>query len=45
MYVVRYKKTFGETKKKWALDEKREAKVGDVGRIQPRGYRNGPWKN
>ncbi|KNG74811.1 ribosomal protein S17 [Plasmodium falciparum IGH-CR14] len=45
MYVVRYKKTFRYTKKIWAHDEKSEAKVGDVVRIQPLGYRIGPWKN
>ncbi|KOB61809.1 hypothetical protein PFHG_03545 [Plasmodium falciparum HB3] len=39
MYVVRYKKTFRYTKKIWAHDEKSEAKVGDVVRIQPLGYR------
>lgn len=45
MYVVRYKKTFRYTKKVWAHDEASEARLGDVVRLQPLGYRIGPWKN
>ncbi|BAM41650.1 ribosomal protein S17 [Theileria orientalis strain Shintoku] len=44
MYVVRYKKTFRMTKKVWAHDEHKEAHLGDIVRIQPLGYRIGPWK-
>uniref|UniRef100_A0A3B0NIQ4 Ribosomal protein S17, putative n=1 Tax=Theileria annulata TaxID=5874 RepID=A0A3B0NIQ4_THEAN len=44
MYVVRYKKTFRMTKKVWAHDEYKEARLGDIVRIQPLGYRIGPWK-
>ncbi|CDR97465.1 30S ribosomal protein S17 [Babesia bigemina] len=44
MYVVRYKKTFRMTKKVWAHDEHKEAKLGDIVRVQPLGYRIGPWK-
>lgn len=44
MYVVRYKKVFRMTKKVWAHDEHKEAKLGDIVRIQPLGYRIGPWK-
>ncbi|CEM02574.1 unnamed protein product [Vitrella brassicaformis CCMP3155] len=44
MYVVRYKKSFRLTKKVWAHDEQSEARKGDVVRIQPLGYRIGPWK-
>ncbi|EDO08546.1 Ribosomal protein S17 family protein [Babesia bovis T2Bo] len=44
MYVVRYKKTFRMTKKVWAHDEYKEAKLGDIVRVQPLGYRIGPWK-
>lgn len=44
MYVVRYKKTFRMTKKVWAHDEQSQASLGDIVRIQPLGYRLGPWK-
>eukprot|EP00920_Eleutheroschizon_duboscqi_P032668 GHVT01078741.1.p1 GENE.GHVT01078741.1~~GHVT01078741.1.p1 ORF type:complete len:204 (+),score=12.87 GHVT01078741.1:3332-3943(+) len=44
MYVVRYKKTFRYTKCIWAHDEDCEAHLGDVVRVQPLGYRIGPWK-
>lgn len=44
MYVVRYKKSFRYTKKVWVHDEKSEARMGDIVRIQPMGYRIGPWK-
>uniref|UniRef100_A0A0G4H065 30S ribosomal protein S17 n=1 Tax=Chromera velia CCMP2878 TaxID=1169474 RepID=A0A0G4H065_9ALVE len=44
MYSVRYKKTFRLTKKIWCHDEASEAKMGDIVRIQPLGYRIGPWK-
>eukprot|EP00922_Rhytidocystis_sp_ex-Travisia-forbesii_P011183 GHVS01016370.1.p1 GENE.GHVS01016370.1~~GHVS01016370.1.p1 ORF type:complete len:138 (+),score=20.45 GHVS01016370.1:60-473(+) len=45
LYSVRYKKAFRYTKKVWSHDESSEAKLGDVVRIQPLGYRIGPWKN
>eukprot|EP00397_Hematodinium_sp_SG-2012_P055438 GEMP01067655.1.p1 GENE.GEMP01067655.1~~GEMP01067655.1.p1 ORF type:complete len:153 (+),score=34.62 GEMP01067655.1:193-651(+) len=44
MYVMRYKKAFRYTKKVWVHDEKSEARLGDVVRVQPLGYRLGPWK-
>ncbi|KAF8818027.1 putative ribosomal protein S17, partial [Cardiosporidium cionae] len=45
IYVVRYKKTFRYTKKVWAHDESNNASLGDIVRVQPLGYRIGPWKN
>eukprot|EP00386_Alphamonas_edax_P000131 GDKI01000335.1.p1 GENE.GDKI01000335.1~~GDKI01000335.1.p1 ORF type:complete len:146 (-),score=30.38 GDKI01000335.1:352-789(-) len=45
VYVVRYKKTFRLTKKVWVHDEDSVARMGDVVRVQPLGYRIGPWKN
>ena len=44
MYVMRYKKSFRYTKKVWAHDEFSEARLGDVVRVQPLGYRVGPMK-
>lgn len=44
MYVMRYKKAFRYTKKIWAHDEHSECCLGDVVRVQPLGYRLGPWK-
>ena len=44
MYVMRYKKSFRYTKKVWAHDENSEARLGDVVRVQPLGYRLGPMK-
>jgi ribosomal protein S17 len=44
MYVMRYKKSFRYTKRVWAHDEGSEARVGDVVRVQPLGYRVGPLK-
>lgn len=44
MWVMRYKKAFRFTKKVWAHDEHSECMVGDVVRVQPLGYRLGPWK-
>ena len=44
MYVMRYKKSFRYTKKVWAHDENCEARLGDVVRVQPLGYRLGPLK-
>ncbi len=44
IYCVRYKKTFRITKKVWAHDESSDARLGDIVRIQPLGYRIGPWK-
>ena len=44
MYVMRYKKSFRYTKKVWAHDEGSEARIGDVVRVQPLGYRVGPMK-
>ena len=44
MWVMRYKKAFRFTKKVWAHDEHSECRVGDVVRVQPLGYRLGPWK-
>ncbi|CAJ1430291.1 unnamed protein product [Effrenium voratum] len=44
MWVMRYKKAFRFTKKVWAHDEHSECRLGDVVRIQPLGYRIGPWK-
>lgn len=43
--MTRYKKTFRYTKKVWAHDESGEAKLGDVVRVRPLGFRIGPWKN
>ncbi|CAE7471213.1 rpsQ [Symbiodinium natans] len=44
MWVMRYKKAFRFTKKVWAHDEHSECRLGDVVRVQPLGYRLGPWK-
>mmetsp|Transcript_84447 Transcript_84447/g.176746 ORF Transcript_84447/g.176746 Transcript_84447/m.176746 type:complete len:173 (-) Transcript_84447:88-606(-) len=44
MWVMRYKKAFRYTKKIWAHDENSECRLGDVVRVQPLGYRIGPWK-
>jgi ribosomal protein S17 len=44
MYVMRYKKSFRYTKKVWAHDENGDARLGDVVRVQPLGYRLGPMK-
>mmetsp|Transcript_46333 Transcript_46333/g.128930 ORF Transcript_46333/g.128930 Transcript_46333/m.128930 type:complete len:141 (+) Transcript_46333:168-590(+) len=44
MWVMRYKKAFRYTKKVWAHDEHSECRLGDVVRVQPLGYRVGPWK-
>ncbi|CAE8732895.1 unnamed protein product [Polarella glacialis] len=44
MWVMRYKKAFRFTKKIWAHDEHSECRIGDVVRVQPMGYRMGPWK-
>ncbi|CAD7926746.1 unnamed protein product [Amoebophrya sp. A25] len=44
MWVMRYKKCFRYCKKIWAHDEKNDARLGDVVRVQPLGYRLGPWK-
>eukprot|EP00389_Voromonas_pontica_P015987 GDKH01025014.1.p2 GENE.GDKH01025014.1~~GDKH01025014.1.p2 ORF type:complete len:135 (+),score=14.74 GDKH01025014.1:260-664(+) len=44
-YYVRFKKVFRMAKKVWCHDEKSEARLGDVVRIQPMGYRIGPWKS
>merc|ERR1711957_694971 len=44
MWVMRYKKSFMYTKKIWAHDEHSECRLGDVVRVQPLGYRIGPWK-
>ncbi len=44
MWVMRYKKAFRYTKKVWAHDEFSEARLGDIVRVQPLGYRVGPMK-
>mmetsp|Transcript_58753 Transcript_58753/g.157067 ORF Transcript_58753/g.157067 Transcript_58753/m.157067 type:complete len:162 (+) Transcript_58753:2-487(+) len=44
LYVMRYKKSFRKTKPIWAHDEHEEARLGDIVRVQPLGYRLGPWK-
>eukprot|EP00916_Digyalum_oweni_P019599 GHVL01032658.1.p1 GENE.GHVL01032658.1~~GHVL01032658.1.p1 ORF type:complete len:134 (-),score=14.73 GHVL01032658.1:40-441(-) len=44
VYVCRYKKSFRKILNVWAHDEHSEAKLGDVVRIQPLGYKIGPWK-
>merc|ERR1711865_701673 len=44
MWVMRYKKAFRYTKKVWTHDEHSDCRLGDVVRIQPLGYRIGPWK-
>ena len=44
IYVMRYRKSFRYTKKVWAHDEFSEARLGDVVRVQPLGYRIGPMK-
>eukprot|EP00971_Amphidinium_carterae_P258987 5139923-Amphidinium_carterae.1 len=44
MWVTRYKKAFRYQKKIWAHDEHSECRLGDVVRVQPLGYRVGPWK-
>mmetsp|Transcript_38479 Transcript_38479/g.86772 ORF Transcript_38479/g.86772 Transcript_38479/m.86772 type:complete len:146 (+) Transcript_38479:99-536(+) len=44
MWVMRYKKAFRYTKKVWSHDEQSECRLGDVVRVQPLGYRIGPWK-
>ena len=44
IYVVRYKKSFRYTKNVWVHDENNECRIGDIVRVQPLGYRIGPWK-
>jgi len=44
MWVMRYKKAFRYTKKVWAHDEDSATRLGDIVRVQPLGYRLGPWK-
>eukprot|EP01066_Platyproteum_vivax_P003708 Platyproteum_vivax@DN1466_c0_g1_i1.p1 len=44
LYSMRYKKVFRRNKDVWSHDEEGECRLGDIVRVQPIGYRIGPWK-